>query len=99
MGYTAFRNVLEGEVTDEPTCGKGLAEHSVVPRLMADLTDATAEVLERHTAALDLTIQARAASTKHMSDSCATSATCRLGSERSPGGWRAIAICRWVATR
>jgi hypothetical protein len=55
VGYTAFRNVLEGEVTDEPTCGKGLAEHSAVPLLMADLTTAMAEVLERHTAALDLT--------------------------------------------
>jgi hypothetical protein len=42
-------------VTDEPTCGKGLAEHSAVPRLMADMTEAMAEVLERHTKALDLT--------------------------------------------
>ncbi|RPJ60699.1 MAG: hypothetical protein EHM24_26995 [Acidobacteria bacterium] len=41
-------------MTDEPTCGKGLAEHSSLPRLMGDLTAATAEVLERHTHALDL---------------------------------------------
>ncbi len=42
-------------MTDQPTCGKGLEEHSAVPRLMADMTDAMAEVLERHTKALDLT--------------------------------------------
>jgi hypothetical protein len=41
-------------VTDESTCGKGLAEHSAVPRLLAKVTDAMAEVLKRHTKALDL---------------------------------------------
>jgi hypothetical protein len=41
-------------VTDEPTCGKGLAEHSALPRLMGELTAATATVLEQHTRALDL---------------------------------------------
>ena len=41
-------------MTDEPTCGKGLAEHSALPRLMGELTAATATVLEQHTRALDL---------------------------------------------
>ncbi len=41
-------------MTDEPTCGKGLAEHSELPRLMGEVAAATAEVLERHTTALDL---------------------------------------------
>ena len=41
-------------MTDEPTCGKGLAEHSALPRLMGELTAATAAVLEQHTRALDL---------------------------------------------
>jgi hypothetical protein len=41
-------------VTDERTCGKGLAEHSALPRLMGELTAATATVLEQHTRALDL---------------------------------------------
>jgi hypothetical protein len=41
-------------VTDEPTCGKGLAEHSALPRLMGELTAATATEQEQHTRALDL---------------------------------------------
>lgn len=42
------------ERTDEPTCGKGLAAQSALPAKLAALTAATAEVLERHTRALDL---------------------------------------------
>ena len=38
---------------DEPTCGKGLAANAVLPAKFAELIAATAEVLERHTAALD----------------------------------------------
>jgi hypothetical protein len=41
-------------VDDEPTCGKGLAEHSALPARMGELADALAAVLERHQAALDL---------------------------------------------
>ena len=40
---------------DEPTCGKGLAANAVLPAKFAELIAATAEVLERHTAALDAT--------------------------------------------
>jgi hypothetical protein len=38
---------------EEPTCGKGLAENSVLPAKLGDLTAALAEVLEVHTKALD----------------------------------------------
>lgn len=39
---------------DQPTCGKGLAEHSALPAKLGDLTDATARVLELHMQALDI---------------------------------------------
>jgi len=39
---------------DQPTCGKGLAESSVLPAKLGDLTASVAEVLEVHTTALDL---------------------------------------------
>lgn len=37
---------------DEPTCGKGLAEHSVVPLKLAGVIDALADNLERHVPSL-----------------------------------------------
>ena len=37
------------------TCGRGLAEHSVLPAKLGEWTAALAENLERHTEALDLT--------------------------------------------
>jgi hypothetical protein len=40
-------------VAEQPTCGKGLAERSVLPETLARLTAALAEVLEVHTKALD----------------------------------------------
>jgi hypothetical protein len=41
---------------DEPsTCGKGLAANAVLPAKLAELMAARAEVLKRHTHALDLT--------------------------------------------
>ncbi len=40
---------------DQPTCGKGLAEHSVLPGRMGEVIDALAENLEVHMGALDLT--------------------------------------------
>jgi hypothetical protein len=33
---------------DQPTCGKGLAEHSALPAKVAELEDALAENLETH---------------------------------------------------
>ena len=39
---------------DEPTCGKGLAEHSAVPAKIAELLKALAENLEQHMPSLDL---------------------------------------------
>ena len=43
------------ENDDQPTCGKGLAASSILPAKLAGLMAARAEVLERHTRALDLT--------------------------------------------
>ena len=40
---------------DQPTCGKGLAEHSPLPAKMGELMGAVAKVLELHMNALDLT--------------------------------------------
>jgi hypothetical protein len=42
---------------DQPTCGKGLAENSVLPAKLGKLLAAMAENLEVHTKALDLTDQ------------------------------------------
>jgi len=39
---------------DSPTCGKGLAEHAVLPAKLGALTDAMAVVLETHMKALDV---------------------------------------------
>ena len=39
---------------DQPTCGKGLAEHSVLPATLARLMAATAAILENHQKALVL---------------------------------------------
>jgi hypothetical protein len=39
---------------DRPTCGKGIAANAVLPARLAELMAARAEVLERHTQALDL---------------------------------------------
>jgi hypothetical protein len=38
---------------EEPTCGKGLAEHSRLPATLAELERALAHVLETHMTALD----------------------------------------------
>jgi hypothetical protein len=40
---------------DQPTCGKGLAANAVLPAKLGELMAAQAEVLARHTRALDLT--------------------------------------------
>jgi hypothetical protein len=40
-------------MTDEPTCGKGLAQHASLPALLGQLTAAVADVLEHHTTGLD----------------------------------------------
>jgi hypothetical protein len=45
---------MEMERDDQPTCGKGLAANAVLPAKLGELTAATAEVLERHTKALDV---------------------------------------------
>ena len=42
-------------VDEQPTCGKGLAEHSALPAKLSELIAAMAENLEVHQKALDLT--------------------------------------------
>jgi hypothetical protein len=42
-------------MADDPTCGEGLAEHSVLPAKLAELTTSLAENLEVHMKALDRT--------------------------------------------
>ncbi len=41
-------------MADEPTCGKGLAEHSVLPAKISELIDALAENLDLHLTTLDM---------------------------------------------
>jgi hypothetical protein len=41
-------------MAEQQTCGEGLAAHSELPEKLGDLTAAVADVLGRHTAALDL---------------------------------------------
>ena len=43
------------QTEDQPTCGKGLAENSVLPTQIGKLVAAMAENLEAHMKALDLT--------------------------------------------
>ena len=43
------------ELGDRPTCGEGLAANAVLPAKLAELMAVQAEVLERHTRALDPT--------------------------------------------
>ena len=45
----------ENTTDEQRTCGKGLAERSVLPETLGRLIAALAEVLEVHTKALDLT--------------------------------------------
>ena len=42
------------DANEQPTCGKGLAEHSELPATLADVMAALAHVLEFHLGALDL---------------------------------------------
>ena len=41
-------------MTPQPTCGQGLAEHSVVPAKLSELVAAMADNLEAHMGSLDL---------------------------------------------
>ena len=53
MGLGA--DMEQTEHGDRPTCGEGLAANAVLPAKLAELMAAQAEVLKRHTRALDLT--------------------------------------------
>jgi hypothetical protein len=46
---------MKMSIEDQPTCGKGLAEHSVLPAKLGALTASVAELLDVHMKALDLT--------------------------------------------
>ena len=45
-------------MTDEWTCGKGLAKNAALPARLADVADAMAALLEAHTRALDVSHEA-----------------------------------------
>jgi hypothetical protein len=51
MGLGA--DMEQTEHGDRPTCGEGLAANAVLPAKLVDLMTAQAEVLKRHTRALD----------------------------------------------
>jgi hypothetical protein len=44
---------MDTHTDDQPTCGHGLAGNAVLPAKLAELMAAQADVLERHTLALD----------------------------------------------
>ena len=44
---------MDTHADDQPTCGQGLAANAVLPAKLAELVAAQADVLERHTRALD----------------------------------------------
>jgi len=46
--------VKQDGMTDQMTCGQGLAANAALPAKLGDLTAAMADVLELHTTALDL---------------------------------------------
>jgi hypothetical protein len=46
---------MEKSMEEEPTCGKGLAEQSVLPAKLGQLMASLADNLEVHLKALDLT--------------------------------------------
>jgi hypothetical protein len=45
---------MDMDSTNQPTCGQGLAANAALPAKLAELLATRAEVLERHTRALDL---------------------------------------------
>jgi hypothetical protein len=50
-----YGTLTRSSMENDPTCGKGLAEHSALPATLADLVAALADNLERHLATLDRT--------------------------------------------
>jgi hypothetical protein len=52
-----FERKRDMDTPEQPTCGKGLAENSILPAKLGQLVDAMAENLRVHMHALDLTDQ------------------------------------------
>jgi hypothetical protein len=95
MGLEAGMEQMEHG--DRPTCGEGLAANSILPAKLAELMAAQAEVLERHTRALDPTRPRKKNSTPTQSWSAPT-ATWPANSLILPKKWLATASYRWVGT-
>ena len=55
QSWAGRRRLPMNHVVDPPTCGKGLAEHSVLPAKLGELTASVADILDAHMKALDLT--------------------------------------------
>jgi hypothetical protein len=51
-------NRTDGELTEAPTCGQGLAANATLPAKLGELMASVARVLETHTKALDLNDEA-----------------------------------------
>ena len=83
---------------DRPTCGEGLAANAVLPAKLAELMAAQAEVLKRHTRALDLTDAAAQKNATPTQDWSAPTATRPANSLTLPKRWLATATYRWVGT-
>jgi len=96
MGLGA--NMERMEHDDQPTCGEGLAANAVLPAKLAELMAARAEVLKRHTRALDLT---DAAAQKELDAYTSLERAHRDVASDSltlPKRWLATATYRWVGT-
>ena len=71
-------------MSDEPTCGQGLAANAPLPAALARVSEAMADMLQRHMAALDLADPAAAGEHRVYEDVAA-------GHRRAAGDLRAAA--------
>jgi hypothetical protein len=83
--------MMERTMEEQPTCGKGLAERSVLPEKLGRLMAALAEVLEVHTEALDLADShskiEHAAYSRLVQEHRSIAAELAAGAKRMAGHW------------
>jgi hypothetical protein len=79
---------------EQLTCGKGLAENSILAKTLAQLVAAMAENLDAHSKALDLTDQNSTSMGSLSRSSVNPLSNWRERQIRWPG----IAICPWAGT-
>ena len=83
---------------DQWTCGKGLAAGADLPGKLAALLAARAEVLERHTRALDPSEPSGRASSTPTPSSPGYTTSSPAAWSTSPGAWPPAATFRWPST-